>query len=228
MTSLHLFSYSYTAITSKGAIHHLDYPLFFAYIDLEQIQSIRWSMWPIFQLDRGWTVFCSLNCSDHLKGYSVNSKKMHPLAINNTNSTNKLKMNSKGTVVRDSSTLLEKVRHFAASSTKSNIPARDVNISDPIVPQILPQEEVPKNSDVTLLTHLTYFGYCFNPVSFYYIFRESTPTATGSSGGISRVHTIVTEVSNTPWNEQHRCDKRFNVVVVTTPSTIPSFIHNIQ
>lgn len=46
---------------------------------------------------------------------------------------------------------------------------------------------------IRLLTHLRYFGYCFNPVSFYYCFNESD----------THVETIVAEVSNTPWKEQH-------------------------
>ncbi len=46
---------------------------------------------------------------------------------------------------------------------------------------------------IRLLTHLRYFGYCFNPVSFYYCF---------DAGG-ERVHTIVAEITNTPWNERH-------------------------
>lgn len=46
---------------------------------------------------------------------------------------------------------------------------------------------------IRLLTHFRYFGYCFNPVSFYYCFDE-----TGE-----KLETIVAEVSNTPWNEQH-------------------------
>jgi uncharacterized protein len=46
---------------------------------------------------------------------------------------------------------------------------------------------------IRLLTHLRYFGHCFNPVSFYYCFDES--------GG--RLETIVAEVSNTPWGERH-------------------------
>ena len=45
---------------------------------------------------------------------------------------------------------------------------------------------------IRLLTHLSYFGYCFNPVSFYYCFSED-----GAS-----VETIVAEVNNTPWGEQ--------------------------
>jgi DUF1365 family protein len=46
---------------------------------------------------------------------------------------------------------------------------------------------------IRLLTHFRYFGYCFNPVSFYYCFDEKD----------TRVETIVAEVNNTPWNEQH-------------------------
>lgn len=108
-------------------------------------------------------------------------------------------------------TLLEKVRQFAASNTVSVPSERDANTG-------LLDEKVPMKSGVTLLTHLTYFGYCFNPVSFYFIFREGTPdstTTTTTTTGISGVHTIVTEVSNTPWNEQHR----FNISLVAVYRT---------
>ena len=46
---------------------------------------------------------------------------------------------------------------------------------------------------VRLLTHLSYFGYCFNPVSFYYCFDEAGEA----------LETIVAEVNNTPWGERH-------------------------
>jgi DUF1365 family protein len=46
---------------------------------------------------------------------------------------------------------------------------------------------------IRLLTHLRYFGYCMNPVSFYYCFDEAD----------SRVDCIVAEVHNTPWGERH-------------------------
>jgi DUF1365 family protein len=45
---------------------------------------------------------------------------------------------------------------------------------------------------VRLLTNLSYFGYCFNPVSFYYCFD--------ASGEV--VEYIVVEVNNTPWGER--------------------------
>jgi DUF1365 family protein len=46
---------------------------------------------------------------------------------------------------------------------------------------------------IRLLTHLRYFGYVQNPVSFYYCF----------DGAGQRVDTIVAEVTNTPWGERH-------------------------
>jgi DUF1365 family protein len=46
---------------------------------------------------------------------------------------------------------------------------------------------------VRLLTHLRFFGYVMNPVSFYYCF-DTTGTF---------VETIVAEITNTPWGERH-------------------------
>jgi DUF1365 family protein len=47
---------------------------------------------------------------------------------------------------------------------------------------------------IRLLTHLRYFGYCMNPVSFYYCFDASG----------ARLETIVAEITNTPWKERHQ------------------------
>jgi uncharacterized protein len=46
---------------------------------------------------------------------------------------------------------------------------------------------------IRLLTNLRYFGYCFNPVSFYYCFDCSG----------ERVVAVLAEVTNTPWGERH-------------------------
>ncbi|MEM7026947.1 MAG: DUF1365 domain-containing protein [Pseudomonadota bacterium] len=46
---------------------------------------------------------------------------------------------------------------------------------------------------ITLLTHLRYFGYVMNPVSFYFCWDAKR----------DYVETIVAEVHNTPWGEQH-------------------------
>jgi DUF1365 family protein len=47
---------------------------------------------------------------------------------------------------------------------------------------------------IRLLTHLRYFGYSMNPVSFYYCFNVA--------GDV--LETIVAEITNTPWGERHQ------------------------
>lgn len=54
-------------------------------------------------------------------------------------------------------------------------------------------ERTGKHSDgpIRMLTQMRYFGYNFNPVSFYYCFDKED----------SHVETIVVEIHNTPWGE---------------------------
>ncbi len=46
---------------------------------------------------------------------------------------------------------------------------------------------------VRMLAHLRYFGYCFNPASFYYCYDEAD----------EKVESIIVEIHNTPWGEKH-------------------------
>jgi len=46
---------------------------------------------------------------------------------------------------------------------------------------------------IRLLTHLRYFGHCFNPASFYFCYDRQD----------ARVTAVVAEVHNTPWGERH-------------------------
>ena len=46
---------------------------------------------------------------------------------------------------------------------------------------------------IRVLTHLRYFGFTMNPVSFYYCFKED-----GTS-----LDLILAEITNTPWKERH-------------------------
>ena len=74
------------------------------------------------------------------------------------------------------------------------------HLGDPRVPladavRDLVQERTGERPDgpIRLLTHLRYFGYCINPVSFFYCF---------DAGG-ERVQSVVAQVTNTPWGERH-------------------------
>ena len=51
----------------------------------------------------------------------------------------------------------------------------------------------PPEGPIRMLTHLRYFGYCFNPASFYYCYDATDST----------VETIIVEIHNTPWGEMY-------------------------
>lgn len=54
------------------------------------------------------------------------------------------------------------------------------------------ETQVRPRGPIRLLTNLSYFGYCFNPVSFYYCFAADG----------EKLEFIVAEVNNTPWGER--------------------------
>lgn len=77
---------------------------------------------------------------------------------------------------------------------------RDDHFGDPEKPLRVCVEELVEDATgtrptgpISLLTHLRYFGHCFNPISLYYCFSPDH----------QRVEHVVAEVSNTPWGERH-------------------------
>lgn len=60
---------------------------------------------------------------------------------------------------------------------------------------------------VRVLTHLRYFGYCMNPVSFYYCFDKEG----------NNLEIVLAEIENTPWGE------RYQYVFKTSNSNIFEF-----
>ncbi len=66
------------------------------------------------------------------------------------------------------------------------------NLSDSIRELIFKETGNRSIGPIRLLTNLAYFGYCFNPVSFYYCFSRDEKD----------LEYIVAEVNNTPWGER--------------------------
>jgi DUF1365 family protein len=68
-----------------------------------------------------------------------------------------------------------------------------VPLADAVRALVKERTGVRPQGPIRLLTHLRYFGKCFNPVSFYYCFDESG----------ERVVAVVADVTNTPWGERY-------------------------
>jgi len=85
-------------------------------------------------------------------------------------------------------------RFNVASFKRSHHMGRpDKSLKQTVIDRVYENTGVRLAGPVRLLTNLSYFGYGFNPVSFYYCFDKE--------GG--EVEMIVAEVNNTPWGEQH-------------------------
>ena len=67
------------------------------------------------------------------------------------------------------------------------------SLKDEISQLVLTQTGLVPQGRVCLLTNMRYFGYCFNPVSFYYCF---------DANGLN-LQAIVTHITNTPWGEDY-------------------------
>lgn len=67
------------------------------------------------------------------------------------------------------------------------------NLKDTVLDKVEYEIGMRPKGKVFLLTHLRYFGYVLNPVSFYYCFNANN----------SDIDAVVAEVHNTPWGEQH-------------------------
>lgn len=66
-------------------------------------------------------------------------------------------------------------------------------LGDCIRELVLDRTGIALGGRIQLLTHLRYFGFVFNPVSFYYCF---------DSAG-NKLQAVVADVTNTPWGERH-------------------------
>jgi len=68
-----------------------------------------------------------------------------------------------------------------------------VSIKDAVKDKVLKETGDSVNGSIRMLTHLRYFGYVFNPVTFYYCYNKDN----------ENVDYIVAEITNTPWKERH-------------------------
>lgn len=96
-----------------------------------------------------------------------------------------------GTVFNDSYFWSFNTRNWAWFNPKDYI-GRDSDIRTACKKHIKTQTGAEFDGRICILTHLTYFGYCFNPVSFYYCYDDDEV-----------LQYIISEINNTPWDERH-------------------------
>lgn len=69
----------------------------------------------------------------------------------------------------------------------------DMPLAAAVRQEIARQTGTTPTGPIRLLTHPRYWGLCFNPVSFYYVFAKDGTT----------LQWVVADVTNTPWLEKH-------------------------
>ncbi|TQV84935.1 DUF1365 domain-containing protein [Aliikangiella coralliicola] len=67
------------------------------------------------------------------------------------------------------------------------------NVKKAVIDEIQKRYGVSHKGPVRMLTHLRYFGYCFNPVTFYYCFNEDN----------GNLDFLLAQINNTPWDERY-------------------------
>ena len=80
-----------------------------------------------------------------------------------------------------------------------------LNLGDAIRSLVYKETGSRPGGPIRLLTNLSYFGYCFNPVSFYYCFSKDE----------QELEYIVAEVNNTPWGERETYVMDCRIAVIT-------------
>ena len=100
--------------------------------------------------------------------------------------------------------------NIASFWRKDHLGDKNVSLDLSVRDRIEEETGLRPKGPIRLLTHMSYFGYRFNPVSFYYCFDEKD----------EELLFIVAEVNNTPWGEQY-CyvlDSRHNLIMHDTES----------
>lgn len=81
---------------------------------------------------------------------------------------------------------------FLFGFNRKNYLAGSDSLKDAVQDLVLVKTGKKHNGPIRMLSQITYFGICFNPVTFYYCFDPSD----------SYVQFIVAEITNTPWKER--------------------------
>lgn len=73
------------------------------------------------------------------------------------------------------------------------LPSAERNLSEAVRLLVKQRSGYRPRGPIRMLTHLSYFGYCFNPATVFYCFHPDGVT----------LDCVVVEVTNTPWKERY-------------------------
>lgn len=97
-----------------------------------------------------------------------------------------------------------------STSTLTSTKSED-DLKAAVIDVIFDQAKENFSGKVFLLSNLRYWGYCFNPVSYYFCFNEK-----------GDLQYVVDEVTNTPWKERHHyVHKVINSTIQNVAHTTP-------
>jgi DUF1365 family protein len=83
-------------------------------------------------------------------------------------------------------------RNLGSFRRSDYIGSECVSIRDAIQKIVFDKTGKKIDGPIRMLTHLRYFGYVFNPVTFYYCYDK-----------LERLVAVVSEIENTPWGERY-------------------------
>jgi DUF1365 family protein len=84
-------------------------------------------------------------------------------------------------------------RNFAVFRRSGHLGNPDRPLADSVRQLVKERAGLEISGPIRVLTHLRYFGHCFNPVSFYYCYDPND----------ENIEAIVLEVHNIPWLQEH-------------------------
>lgn len=84
-------------------------------------------------------------------------------------------------------------KNLAAFFRTDHMGGKNQNLKEAVIEKVFDKTGLRCDGPVRLLTHARYWGYVFNPVSFFYCFDKND----------EHVIAVLAEVNNTPWGEQH-------------------------
>ena len=239
-------------IRHRPVVHAFKYPLYFSVVELDEAAELfgsdnvipisssilkhhehmqpsnaRGTLWPLSSL-------MSLRDIDHMKNGEglVNNA----CTSSNTASSSTTSETTTKPIVVQNASMRERICNLVHERTNGKLDIRNPVLTNTVNDTPTEDEmnstsqEVRQQRKIILVTHLMYYGYCFNPVSLFFILKSTNVKNEG--GKIEdeqdwgdkyevqdELEAIVVEVSNTPWNEMS--------IYVLHPDSVDTLEHTI-